>query len=136
MTSWTSPNPACKSKLVFVQACHDQDSDAGQISLRQEDKDDTPVRIAPVLKRYQTMDNRPGWMLAPTYWLITLLLGSSSNLDRHQFADEEGEEMESGENEKLKCDGLHHPRGRIIKKNKRPTMERVHGASRTNWCRR
>ena len=72
MISWTIPNPASKSKLVFVQACHDQDSDAGQISLRQEGKDDTPVRIAPVLTRYQTMQpshtlhNRPGWMLAPT----------------------------------------------------------------------
>ena len=75
MTSWTSPNPACKSKLVFVQACHDQDSDAGQISLRQEDKDDTPVRIVPVLTRYQTMHNRPGWMLAPTYWLNNIVVG-------------------------------------------------------------
>jgi hypothetical protein len=38
--------------------------------------------------------------------------------------------MESGdEGEELKWDRLHHPRGRIIKKNKRATIARLHGAS-------
>ena len=40
-------------------------------------------------------------------------------------SDGEGEGMEGGvDGDDLKSDGLHHPRGRIIRKAKRPTKER------------
>lgn len=55
MTSCTSPNPTRKPKLVFVQACQVQDLDEGPMSMSEKDDENTPVKIVPVLTRYQTM---------------------------------------------------------------------------------